>query len=385
MRILHICVAGPYTEGMGYQENFLPKFHKQLGHDVYLLASCYQWDKGVIVHTPEEQRRMRDGVFLYRREFRKFCCEPLAKKIRLVKGMREVMEDVKPDFIMAHGISTFSLYDVRNYVRGNQKTRLIVDSHADYVNSATNWLSKNLLHRRIWRHVAQMIEPYTEVFYGVLPARVDFIKEMYHLPPEKCRLLCMGADDGFVKGSVGVEKTAAIRKKYQIGEEDFLIVTGGKIDSVKTQVLLLMRAVHKIADRNVRLVIFGTVEEHLKKAFEKMVDGSRVQYIGWLQPIETYEVVAAADLAVYPGGHSTLWEQSAGQGIPMAVKYWPGTDHVNVNGNAVFLRNDSADEMKKLLSDLVLDKMRYQKMKTAAVEAMSEFSYQNIAERCLGA
>ncbi len=29
--------------------------------------------------------------------------------------------------------------------------------------------------------------------------------------------------------------------------------------------------------------------------------------------------------------------------------------------------------------------MRYQKMKTAAVEAMSEFSYQNIAERCLGA
>lgn len=45
------------------------------------------------------------------------------------------------------------------------------------------------------------------------------------------------------------ENQLTVRNKLGISKDDFLIVTGGKIDEWKTQTLLLMEAVHNI-DRN---------------------------------------------------------------------------------------------------------------------------------------
>lgn len=55
------------------------------------------------------------------------------------------------------------------------------------------------------------IEPYVKKFYGVLPARVDFLIDVYNLPKEKCELLVMGADDDLVKKNEKPE----IRKKFE--------------------------------------------------------------------------------------------------------------------------------------------------------------------------
>ncbi len=39
------------------------------------------------------------------------------------------------------------------------------------------------------------INKYASVFYGVLPIRCDFIKDMYGISADKIELLAMGADD----------------------------------------------------------------------------------------------------------------------------------------------------------------------------------------------
>lgn len=45
MKILHICVTGPYTDGFNYQENMLTKYQAKAGHDVYVIASEWEWGK----------------------------------------------------------------------------------------------------------------------------------------------------------------------------------------------------------------------------------------------------------------------------------------------------------------------------------------------------
>ena len=124
------------------------------------------------------------------------------------------------------------------------------------------------------------IEPYTKKFYGVLPVRVEFLKEMYNLPENKCELLVMGADDEKVESAARQEVRKKIRMKYGIADDDFLVMTGGKIDKWKTQTLLLMNAVQNIDRKNLKLVVFGSVTQELEEKVKELADGQKVQYIG---------------------------------------------------------------------------------------------------------
>ena len=254
-----------------------------------------------------------------------------------------------------------------------------MDNHSDFSNSANNWVSKNIQHKIIWKHYAQMINPYVKRFYGVLPARVDFLVNMYGLPKEKVELLVMGVDDEYVKQAerAGI----GIREQYGIAGDDFLIINGGKIDRWKPQTLFLMEAVNRISDPKVKLIVFGSVTEELRqKVLERCSD--RVQYIGWVQSADSYKYFAAGNLAVFPGRHSVFWEQVAGQGIPMLVKYWNGTTHIDYGGNVRFLYKDSAEEIQRSIEETI-SLPTYAAMKKAAINAKEQFLYSRIAERSI--
>ena len=218
-------------------------------------------------------------------------------------------------------------------------------------------------------------------WYGVLPARVDFLKNVYGLPADKIEFLPMGVDDELVEKYSTPEVRSEYRKKYGILDDDILLVTGGKIDLAKKQTLLLMDAVNQIENIKLKLIVFGSVAPELKDDVEKRCS-ERVKYIGWLSSEESYPHFAMADLVVFPGRHSVFWEQVAGQGIPMVVKYWPGTTHVDLGGNVKFLYEESVDEIKETIENIFF-KGQLEKMKKAAVQSKNFFSYQNVAAMCL--
>jgi 1,2-diacylglycerol 3-alpha-glucosyltransferase len=261
-----------------------------------------------------------------------------------------------------------------------------VDNHADFSNSARNLVSKNILHKILWRHCARLIEPYTTKFYGVLPARVDFLKNVYKLPADKIELLVMGADDEKVAEAKDTGVKRAIREKLNINQNDFLIMTGGKIDSAKKQTLLLMEAVKQIGRNNVKLIVFGSVTLDLKDELNSLCDGIKIQYIGWINAADSYKYFAAADLAVFPGRHSVFWEQVVGIGIPMIVKYWDGTTHIDIGGNCKFLYKDSVEEIKESICSLIDYPDVFEAMKNVALtKGMDAFSYRKIAQRSISA
>ncbi len=384
MKIVHLCLACFFPDNYSYQENMLPKFHKVQGYDVEVIASLETFDtNGKITYYDKASQYVNEhGISVTRLSYK----NPLAlyQRFRRYNGLKKALYKAKPDVLFVHGCQFLDIDIVIDYCKNYPDTKVYVDHHADFSNSATNWLSKNVLHKIVWRWCAQRIEPYTTKFYGVLPARVEFLKEMYKLPADKCELLVMGADDELVQAAAEPEVRARIREQYGIAEDDFLVMTGGKIDAFKTQTLLLMQAVQNIKNEHIKLIVFGSVTPELKAQVEELADGKRVQYIGWVQAKDSYEYFAAADLVVFPGRHSVFWEQVAAQGVPMLCKRWDGTTHVDLGGNVKFLAEDSVEEIQTAIEEITNEADVYMEMKHIAVErGMKEFAYSDIAKRSI--
>ena len=335
MIICHICLSGPYNEGWTYQENLLSKYHAKLGHRVFLLATPYAIADQGMEKKPAERYLNADGVYIIRLRARRNLL--LGSRGNRFPALSEELEAISPNILFVHSPQFLDAGLVANYVSKHPECILYVDNHADHSNSATNWFSSLFLHRILWKHSAHQLLRCATKFYGVLPARVDF-----------------------------------------------LVMTGGKIDQWKTQTLLLMEAVQKLEDSRVRLIVFGSVVPELRTQFDALVDGTKVQYAGWVQAGETYDYAAAADLFVFPGRHSVLWEQIAGQGVPMLIKDWPGTHHVDLGGNVAFLQEGSTEEIREILQHLLDHPEELSHMKDVAVrEGMRVFSYEDIARRSI--
>lgn len=376
MKILHLCLGSFYIDNYNYQENMLPKFHAKMGHEVEIVASLISFDKNGNECLIEKGSSYINeyGIPVKRLDFCRF---KGAKKLKCFIGTYDALRDSEPDILFIHGCQFWDMKYVVKYLKSNPRVKVYVDNHADFSNSATNWLSKNILHKVLWKKCTKMIEPYTTKFYGVLPARVDFLINMYKLPKEKVELLVMGADDEAVAKVKNDEVIDSVRRENGIKVGDFFIVTGGKIDLFKPQTLLLMEAVNKMP--NVKLLVFGSVVPELKEKFNSLCS-EKVKYIGWINSEESYKYFAAADLVVFPGRHSVFWEEVAALGIPMIVKYWEGTTHIDMGGNVRFLYKDSAEEIEK---EILYVMEHIGEMKKIAQNNAEKFLYSDIARRSI--
>lgn len=384
MKIVHVCLGAFYPDNYSYQENMLPKFHKQQGHEVEVIASLETFDEnGKTSFYPEPKIYQNEyDIKVTRLAFKK--PEKIYKKFKRYIGVFEALVKAKPDILFIHNCQFLDIDIIVKYLKCNTNVRVFVDNHADFSNSATNFISKNILHGIIWKSCAKKIEPYTIRFYGVLPARVEFLQNVYGLPEQKCELLVMGADDELVCKAENDNAREKIRKQYSIAEDDFLIMTGGKIDGFKTQTLLLMDAVRRISNPKVKLLVFGSVTQELKDKVYSLVNGNKIQYIGWIQAKDSYNLFAAADLVVFPGRHSVFWEQVAAQGIPMICKEWKGTKHIDLGGNVQFLTNDSSEEIYGKICELMNNPVEFEHMQEVArTKGKVVFSYNQIAKRSI--
>ena len=80
----------------------------------------------------------------------------------------------------------------------------------------------------------QTIEPFVEMFYGTLPLRVDFLRNVYGVPAGKTELLGFGADHTAVNLAARKETGQRIRSELNIGSPDLVLVTGGRLNRART-------------------------------------------------------------------------------------------------------------------------------------------------------
>ena len=378
MKIVHLCLSCFFIDNYSYQENMLPKYHVKMGHDVTVIASSFSFDeKGKDCYLTVPSERMDDnGYKVIRLAYKK----PLNinRTLRRYENFYETLVAEKPDVIFTHGVVMADNLILIKYLKRNPHVKLYGDNHADYVNSATTFLSKNVLHKIIWRYYVQKLEPYLIKCYGVTPIRCRFLKEMYHLNPNIIEFLPMGVDDEAIPTDrVGVRE--AVRKELGIPDDAFLIMTGGKID-LRKNTHILLETIKRINNPNLHLVICGVLTpemEYLKEQFD-----SNIHYLGWCNAQRVMDCMLASDLACFPGTHSTLWEQAVGVGLPAIFKQWNEMTHINVNDNCIFVKGEDVDELRSVIEQM-LDNDYYLLKKGKAEIAAISFLYSDIAKKAI--
>jgi 1,2-diacylglycerol 3-alpha-glucosyltransferase len=384
MRVLHCCLANFYVDGYSYQENILARLHVQQGHEVAIVASRETYiNNRDIGYTKASSYKTEDGIPITRLPYGWGLPLKLAAKLRLYRGLRHTLDEFAPDLLFVHDCQFLDARIVADYAAAHPELKIFVDSHTDFGNSARNWLSKHILHGILYRYCAKVIEPHTTLFFGTLPARMDFYRDVYGIPEEKLALLTFGAEDAKVPWDRAPEIREEVRKRLHIGEGDLLLVTGGKIDRRKN-IHRLMRSVQEIGRDDIKLVVFGIPGPDIEDEFNALSDHDSVRCVGWLESDEVYSYLLAADLVVFPGSHSVLWEQAVGVGTPCLFRRWEGMEHVDVGGNCLFLDGATSEELQTTILRVADEPTLLSSMREVSMtRGRQEFSYWEIAKRAL--
>lgn len=378
MKILHLCLSAFFVDGYSYQENILAKYHVKFGFDVTVIASLFSFDKdGKGTYLPEPKKyRDKDGFNVIRLSYKK----PTRwnRIFRHYDGLEKCIEDISPDIIFIHNASFGDTPIIKEFIQSHPNVRLYADSHVDYINSAKNWLSFHILHSLVWRYYIKILEPYYKKVYGVTPMRCRFLSEMYHLRDDIIEYLPLGVDDD----NIPLDRKSVrerVRKELGIVDEDQLIISGGKIDKLKNTHILL-NALKHLHDARIHIVICGVLTPEMEYLNQEIESNLNIHYLGWCNAERVMDCMIAADIACFPGTHSTLWEQSVGVGLPAVFKRWPEMEHVNVSNNCIFVKGEDEVEIASAIKTILNN---YKTFSNCAKEASKKFLYSNISKKAI--
>ena len=117
MKIVHLCLASFYADGYSYQENMLPKFHRQLGYEVAIIASDDTFDHQGRFTAYRGERDYRNE---YDIPVRRLPCRSPGKIYRILRryqGVKESLIQAAPDILFIHGCQFSDIDKVAKYVR----------------------------------------------------------------------------------------------------------------------------------------------------------------------------------------------------------------------------------------------------------------------------
>ncbi|MCC2820947.1 glycosyltransferase family 4 protein [Lachnoclostridium pacaense] len=357
--------------------------HKKLGNDVLVVTGTIVDRAGMDKYVkPSGRYFMKNSIEIIRLPPLKLPYF-MQKKLHIHRHVYKTLVDEKPDLIFIHEVNSLSILQVKKYVKKNPKVRVMIDNHNDYFNSGRNELSMNILHKGLYRWICKQIYPLVEVFWGTLPIRSEFLHQVYGVSYDKIRFLPMGIDDTDIPYGDKQEIKKHIRNLLNIEKDDFVVITGGKIDEEK-RILELVRAVKKLPDK-IKLIIFGKPTNRFQMVFnEECANSKQIIYVGWIDSKNVYKYFFSADLACFPGGHSVLWEQAVACGIPAVFRKRKGMDHVDIGGNCTFIDNADVNTIENSIMSLYNNTKCYEKMKAVAEKnGRPIFSYLEIARKSI--
>ena len=381
MRIVHIAPNAPYNDYWGYQENLLPKYHRQLGHEVMVITTNTKHENGNIVEIEEADYKLKDGVRVVRLKRKKYIS-------RILTGLRsyipvyDILSEYRPDFIFFHGLSSNTIFDAIRYKKKlNMDCVIVQDNHMDPYNNNYKTGIKARIIRWYYHCINTLSQRSVDRVFGVTPWRVQYARRYFGIETDKLDLLIMGADDSMLNFDDKSNIRTRIRNRYNLSEDDFLVVTGGKIDGSKN-IDVLINVCARID--NIKLLIFGTITTELKESLETLInDSSNIIHIGWIDSSEVYDYFMSADLVCFPGTHSVMWEQACACKVPCLFKRWEGMEHVNNGGNSTFISEVTEANLYSELKNLIRTEKYFEMKKVAESENTSIYLYSKIAEKSL--
>lgn len=376
MKIIHIDMTGPYTIGATYQENILPAQQAKLGHDVQVWVTTYEWAEGKENQVAECCDMLPEGVLLKRIEFTKIINSFITRKVRLCKGIYESLEKESPDIIMVHDGQTACTVSICKYVKNHPKTKLIADSHTDYLNSATSFLSKTILHKVFYKYLMKKLYKYTEKLYCISEDVKNSITDLYNLDVSKMEVLPLGGL--LLEDSVYEKNRHEIRKKLCIPDDGINLIHSGKMPA-KKDTFNLLKAFEKMDRDNLYLTLIGAVSDDLLSEINRVKEiNSNLNYISWVDGDGLIQYLCGGDIYVLPRAQSAT-VQSA-MCCRCAIEVYPYANYKSFRQNDVCYAI-STEELMHNIEMICDNKELLQKIKKESYDfASNKLDYSKQAE-----
>lgn len=384
MKIIFVHLCAQYLEGQTYRENLLPKYFYLKGNEVTIIANRTRLNPmNFKLDLIQSKRLSYDNNVLIKRIDFFFGKLPLFLNIRLnlYKNFLNIIDEIKPDLIYINSLQFGNLFSLVKYAKNNNII-VISELNATAENSARNPLTKHLLHQIYYSLIIKNSYKYIDKIYSASEAAFKFSVKNYY-KKLSFSLLPLGVDESSIRTIIKNQS----RREVLNPDDDIYIVTGGKIDSQKN-ILELISAFNSINIKKLKLIIFGTVKSSLSSQFKKLIgDSSRIQYIGWKDEFQLYDLFLRCDVVVFPGSHSVLWELAVSMGKLTYLKSWPGREYLLKFKNVKLLNFKDTDkqqmviELKSVFNHLdYSEKSEFSFNQKLFDENIRYFSYHRIAD-----
>ncbi len=378
MKIAHLCLSCFYFDGFSYQENILPRQNIADGHETIIIASLESLDKnGKMIFLNEGSYLGTDGAMVYRIPYNKKIPKIIQHKVRSYQGLLDRLYEFNPDIIYFHGISAYELLTVKKYKILNPNVKFIVDVHSDKNNSATNWVSKYILHKFFYKSIFKSVEHLIDKIFCCSLEAKDFAEDIYSADKNKTEFYPLGGE--CISDQEYKERREKTRIALNIQDDKILLLQTGKINK-KKKLIEALHAFSKVPSDKFVYLIIGNLEDEIKEEVEQLIaQDSRVKFLGWANNDQLKNYLCASDLYVQPGSQSATMQQSLCLRNPVLLD--------NVKSHTVFVKNNgwlinSTDEIYTILK--LVDKnpnILFDMSKKSYVIAEKLLSYKTLARK----
>lgn len=377
MKIVHFCLSCFYIDGYAYQENQLAAQHVKDGHDVTIIASTETYNSARQTEYIEPSEYMgSDGARVIRLPYRAFLPAKVARKVRAYPQVRKLLDAIKPDAILFHGLCAWELRTVAKYVKDNPLVKLYADCHEDFNNSARDFASEHLLHRGFYRSVLQSALPQIREVLCVTVESIEFARDVYGVPADKLHLYPLA---GHIHSDTTYnEYRTTTRTLAGATDSDTIIVQSGKITASK----LLPQALKSFIQtpgEHLKFWVVGQIVDQAEECNELIASDQRISYMGWRSPEELEKILCAADVYLQPWGQTATTQMSMCCRCATILEDLPS--HRALFADNGFLLNEQRT-MAAAFAQIAESPQAIEEMKARSFEfAQEHLDYERLAKR----
>lgn len=380
MKLLIISLANSFTPTMLYKENYIIKAALEVGHQVHVMASPYTYIDGFETKVGSGFEIL-DGYTCKRYEYKKIAGNFISGKLRVVDDIEDDIIEFNPDLIFFNSPQIYLVSRLKEIKKKLPDLKIVLDFSTKYINSATNWVSLNILHKIIYRRWLQLSLPYIDKAFYISIESKWFAHDIYKIPNE------IMEHNNLPGELISIEQKKQWRDEiinlYSLPENCILFSHSGKMGKLKKTIELL-RVFLSFKDINFRLIIAGSFSDEIEKEAKDLIEkDDRIIYVGFLTGNELNKILSASDIYLQPGTISQTSQTAICCGCPIAFTNIP-TNQELYNGNGFFIDNDI--EILNAFKTISNNPDILSVMSEKSFElAKNELSYQVIYEKILKA
>jgi glycosyltransferase involved in cell wall biosynthesis len=383
MRIVSVNVH--YQDNLGYQDYFLGRELKKMGHEVHFISSDCHFDYPDYERTVKHiigEKYVGVGLFYNDYDVPVHRLEGTRKKLTgliWLKGFKDKLIQLKPDFIISHGVFTYQSIRLL-YLAKELRCPIVFDDHTT-INLVRKTFSAKVVFLLFRILFAKKFLRIAHKIVGISDTCLDVLQNDFGLLGSKVKMIPLGTDTEIFRQNS--ELRSKFRKNHGIEDDEFLIVYTGKIYNLKNAHLIIdaLNDSNVIMNQKVKILYVGDIAQEYEQFFHKKVDSSKnpVLLKGSVTIEGLAEVYNGADLCVWPDHLTTSTIDASACGCPIICSdYMP--ERVKYD-NGFLVKAGNVIDLKEKLKMVLRDKTKCKEMGLNGIKYVNnELSWGSIAE-----